>query len=212
MTLVHMVLVAATLLAQAPAVGDSKKNSPEGEGWKTIFDGTSMKGWKASENTGTWKLEDGALVTDGERSHLFYVGEDEPFKNFELKVDVMTKPGSNGGIYFHTKYQDTGWPDTGLETQVNNTFEKDPQKTGTLYNIVKVLEPPAEDNKWWTQHIIVRDNHVQVKVDGKTVVDYTQPEMVPEGQRELGSGTFALQAHDPNSTVLYRNIRVKRLP
>jgi hypothetical protein len=29
--------------------------------------------------------------------------------------------------------------------------------------------------------------------------------------RRLGPGTIALQAHDPASTVLYRNIRIKPL-
>jgi len=30
--------------------------------------------------------------------------------------------------------------------------------------------------------------------------------------RRLSSGTFALQGHDPESTVYFRNIRVKPLP
>ena len=86
------------------------------EGFITIFDGKSFDGWKrATENTNTWKIEDGAFVTRGNRCHLFYVGDDKPFKNFELKVDVMTETNSNGGIYFHTKYQENGWPKYGFE-------------------------------------------------------------------------------------------------
>ena len=177
----------------------------------TIFDGKSMNGWKVNESPTSWKLADGALVANGGRSHCFYVGDEKPFVNFEFKAEVMTKPGSNGGIFFHTQYQEEGWPKIGYETQVNNSYNKDPQKTGGLYNTVKVLEPPAKDNVWWTQHIIVKGNHVTVKIDDKTVVDYEQPKDVA-GTVKLGSGTFALQAHDPGSTVYYRNIRVKRLP
>jgi hypothetical protein len=78
-------------------------------GFKVIFDGKSLDGWKkANEHETAFRLEDGAIVANGERCHLYYVGDEKPFKNFELKVDVMTKPNSNGGIYFHTKYQDTG--------------------------------------------------------------------------------------------------------
>jgi len=76
----------------------------EGDGWVTIFDGTSLKGWKINENADTWKLEDGMLVAHGDRSHIFYVGSDRPFQNFELKVDVKAAHHSNGGIYFHTKF------------------------------------------------------------------------------------------------------------
>lgn len=180
------------------------------DGWVTIFDGKSTDGWKINETPESWKLVDGALVANGNRSHIFYVGDAKPFKNFEFKAEVMTSKGSNGGIFFHTKYQDSDWPKMGYECQVNNT-QGDPQKTGGLYNTVKVLEAPAEDGKWWEQHIIVKDRHITVKIDGKTVVDYDEPADV-KGTVKLSEGTFALQAHDPGSTVKYRNIRVKRLP
>lgn len=181
----------------------------EDDGFITIFDGTSYEGWKINETPESWKIEDGAFVANGNRSHLFYVGEHSNLKNFELKIEVMTAPGSNGGIFFHTKYQDDGWPAWGYESQVNNT-QGDPQKTAGLYNTVKVLEAPATDNEWWTQHIIVQDNHVIVKVNDKVVVDYMEPED-RDGTVRLSEGTIALQAHDPGSTVRYRNIRIKPL-
>jgi len=184
------------------------------EGFVSIFNGKTFDGWKtATEHSNTWKIEDGALTTHGDRCHLFYVGDSKPFKNFELKADVMTEPGSNGGIYFHTKYQESGWPKFGFETQVNNTHT-DWKKTGSLYDIINVRESPAQDNKWWTQHIIVQGNHVTIKIDGKTVMDYTEPADKKAGTdftRKLDEGTFALQAHDPKSVVRYKNIRVKRI-
>lgn len=185
------------------------------EGFVPLTDGKSFAGWKAAtENPETWQLEDGAFVARGKRCHLFFVGDEVPFKNFELKVEVMTEPGANGGIYFHTKYQETGWPKAGFETQVNNT-QSDWKKTGSVYDVASVGFVAAEDRKWWTQHIIVEGGTVTVKVDGKTVVQYKEPPGAQPGtafERKLGSGTFALQAHDPKSVVYYRNIRVKRLP
>jgi hypothetical protein len=56
-----------------------------------------------------------------------------------------------------------------------------------------------------------------VKINDKVTADYEETAeslaKVPgiEPGRKMGEGTFALQAHDPGSTVLYRNIRVKRL-
>jgi hypothetical protein len=185
------------------------------EGFTPLMDGKSFSGWKpATENASTWKIEDGAFVTRGPRCHLYYVGAEQPFKNFELKVEVLTEPGSNGGIYFHTRYQETGWPKAGFETQVNNT-QSDWKKTGSIYDLASVGFATAEDNKWWTQDILVEGNVVTVKVDGKVVVQYKEPAGAQAGkdfERKLGSGTFALQAHDPKSVVRYRNIRVKRLP
>jgi len=184
------------------------------EGFKTIFDGKTFNGWKIGDEAAkSWRIDDGALVAQGSRSHIFYVGDEQPFKNFELKVDVMTEPGSNGGIYFHTKYQESGWPQAGFECQVN-VSQADWIKTGSLYGLVNMALTPAQDNKWWTQHIIVKGNKVTVKIDGKTVLEYNEPPGTQPGKdfaRKLDSGTFAFQAHDPKSVIRYKNVRVKRL-
>ena len=186
----------------------------EDEGWVRLWDGKTLEGWKASENTDAWKIEDGAIVADGPRSHLFYVGDEKPFKNFEFECEVKTTPGSNAGIYFHTKFQDTGWPKYGYEVQVNATHS-DSKKSGGLYGTADVSDPPIKDGEWYTQTIIVRGNRVISKINGKTVAEYTEPEGKPafsaDFERRLGEGTFAFQAHDPESKVYFRNIRVKRL-
>jgi hypothetical protein len=179
-----------------------------------LFDGKTFDGWKtATENTNTWRIEDGALVTHGNRCHLYYVGDEKPFQNFELKVDVMTGTNSNGGIYFHTKYQAVGWPTNGFECQVNASHG-DWKKTGSLYDLANLGNTPAKDNEWWTQDITVQGNKVTVKVNNVTVLEYTEPPGAQPGKvftRKLADGTFALQAHDPKSVVRYKNIRVKRL-
>ena len=49
-------------------------------------------------------------------SHVFYDGEfrNHMFRNFELKVDVMTRDNSNGGIYVLTEWQEELVPEEGL--------------------------------------------------------------------------------------------------
>ncbi|GIW99440.1 MAG: glycosyl hydrolase [Pirellulaceae bacterium] len=184
------------------------------EGWIVMFNGQNLDGWKASENKESWSVEDGAIVCHGPRSHLFYQTE-KPFKNFHFKCEVMTTPGSNSGIYFHTRYQETGWPKYGFECQVNISHA-DPRKSGSLYAVVDVSDPPAKDNEWYTQEIIVQGRNVKSIINGQVVVDYTEPEgkepFSDDFARVLGEGTFALQAHDPQSKVYFRNLKVKRLP
>jgi hypothetical protein len=182
------------------------------EGFTPIFDGKTFTGWQTSiDNTNTWKIDDGAFLASGPVAHLFYTGDPKPFKNFELKVDVMTVTNSNGGIYFHTAYQERGFPRAGIECQVN-VSHGDWIKTGSLYGMVNIGLTPAKDNQWWTQHIIVRGRKVTVKIDGKTVIEYNEPPIDPAARaKKLGEGTFALQAHDPKSIIRYKNIRVKRL-
>ena len=203
-----LVSISVALSASLCGAADSE------EGFKPLMDGKTFNGWKkAEEHPDTWKIEDGAFVAHGDRCHLFYVGDDQPFKNFHLKVDVMTEPHSNGGIYFHTKYQASGWPKGGFECQVNNTHS-DWKKTASLYDVVNIAQSPAQDRKWWTQEIIVKDNTVTVIIDGKKIFEYTERPGTQPGkdfERKLSEGTFALQGHDPGSTIRYKNIRVKRL-
>ena len=198
-----------------PAAEPAASPSGEEEGWIALFDGETLNGWQASENPASFTVEEGRIVVHGPRAHLFYVGEVEnhTFKNFEFKADVMTMPGANSGLYFHTAYQADGWPAKGYEAQVNNSYESDPRKTGSLYGIDDVMEAPASDNEWFTEHVIVQGKTITIKVNDKTLVEYTEPDtLMQEGGRMLDRGTFALQAHDPDSRVYYRNIMVKPLP
>jgi hypothetical protein len=186
----------------------SMTTSPPSDGWIKLFDGKTLKGWKVGENAATFTVADGAIVVFGNRAHLFYDGpvKDHNFKNFEFKAKVMTMPGANSGMYIHTKYQETGWPEVGYEIQVNNSHT-DWRRTGSVYAIQDVKEAPAKDNEWFTQHIIVQGKKITVKVNDKVINEYTEGE-----NGRLSSGTVALQGHDPKSKVLYKDIMVKPLP
>jgi hypothetical protein len=203
-------LVVLWMTAALVAACGAAEPQADDQGFIPLFDGKSLDGWKASENKQTFSVVDGAIQAHGPRSHLFYVGpvHNHDFKSFELQLEVMTKPGSNSGVYFHTAYQERGWPSRGFECQVNATH-KDWKKTGSIYNIVNNRKAPHKDNEWWTYHIIVNGKTVTTKVNGETVVEWTQPD---DANRKLSAGTIALQGHDPKSVVLYRSVRIKPLP
>jgi hypothetical protein len=192
--------------------------------WISLFDGETLDGWKASENVDSWKIEDGAIVTSGPRSHLFYAGEvnNHDFRNFELMAAVKTKPGSNSGIYIHTEFQQEGWPAKGYECQVNNSSpEAEPgayiehKLTGSLYAVRNVWKTPVKDDEWFKYHIVVQGKTIRIYINDELMVDYTEPENTYRTNdmkgRLLSSGTFALQCHDPGSTVYYKDIKVKPL-
>ncbi|MEX2592115.1 MAG: DUF1080 domain-containing protein [Anditalea sp.] len=193
------------------------QNTADKDGWISLFDGKTFDGWKANENAESFSIEDGVIKVDGKRSHLFYVGPvmDHDFENFEFKAKVMTEPGANSGIFFHTEYLEEGWPSKGYEVQVNQSHG-DWRKTGSLYSFDDVKEVHVEDNEWYTEHIIVQGDKVTIKVNGKTVVEYVESEDKnrPEnaGEKKIDRGTFALQAHDPKSVIYYKDIKVKPLP
>lgn len=180
------------------------------EGWISLFNGKDLSGWKNAED-GKFEVVDGVLKVSGKRAHLF---TEKEFKNFEFKAEVKTTKGSNSGLYFHTKFQDSGWPDYGYEAQVN-VSHTDKIKTGSLYSVKNVETVKVKDDEWYETHIIVKGRHITIKINGETTVDWEQPEDYKHPQfahRKLSKGSFAIQAHDPNSVVYFRNIRVKPLP
>jgi hypothetical protein len=185
--------------------------------WQSLFDGKSLDGWKAADHDECFKVQDGAIVAGGgPMAHLFYVGpiRNGDFKNFELKAEVKVTPGSNSGIFWHTEPQ-SGFLKKGYEAQIDNSHT-DKRRTGSLLIVKDILdESPVKDEEWFVYHIIVSGKRIVLNVNGKTTVDYTEPNNPerPKGreQRVLSHGQIAIQAHDPKSFVSFRNIRVKVL-
>lgn len=216
-TLLIPLALAAVLQSAAPRVES---------GFTSLFNGRDFTGWKIAGPADSFTIQDGAIVANGQASHAYYVGSvhDHSFRDFELKVDVMTRPGSNGGVYVLTEFQEEGgnvrasgrFPSKGFEIQVNNSHT-DRCRTGSLYHVTDILDTsPAKDDEWFTEDIIVKGLTITISVNGTQVVSWTQ---APDwdggregpGRRITGPGTIALQAHDPKSTVFYRNIRIKPL-
>ena len=191
--------------------------------WQSLFDGKSLTGWKAAENPASFEVIDGQIACDGPRAHLFYVGPDgqADFTNFEFSAEVLTRNGANSGLYFHTEFQDEGFPKKGFEAQVLNVpggqgAYRENKLTGSLYGIRNVYKAMARDDEWFQLNIVVKGKRIQIRVNDLLLVDYVEatPPLAPAGYpgRKLGRGTFALQCHDPGSKVFFRNLRVKRLP
>ncbi|GIU73468.1 MAG: glycosyl hydrolase [Bryobacteraceae bacterium] len=173
--------------------------------WVPMFNGKNLDGWKANENPEAWQvvIEDGqpAIKTTGYRSHLFWMVEQ--CEDCEFKADFKVMDGSNSGMYFRAAFE-PGWP-KGYEAQVNATH-KDPVKTGSLYNFHKNFVSPTRPGEWGTQHIIVRGNHIVIKVNDQVITDYV------DEKNTYTKGWLALQGHDPQSTTYYRNLYYRRLP
>jgi hypothetical protein len=190
--------------------------------WISLFDGHSLSGWKSGENPGSFSVVNGQILCNGPRSHLFYMGDVQKsdFKNFEFKVDVLTKPGAKSGIFFHTEFQEDGWLKKGYEVQINNSYrakgtQPELKKTGSLYSIRNLYKSTVKDDEWFTLQFSVQGKRIKVYVNGIFVVDYVEPENpIRNSKREkrvLSSGTFALQCHDEHSKVFIKNIMVKPL-
>ncbi len=204
-------------LAGAPLLGAEPA-------WIDLFDGHSLQGWRPAENKQSWTVRDGALFCEGGRSHLFYDGpvNRADFRNFELEVEARAPHAANSGVYFHTRYQESNFPQKGFEVQIINSLtgreSYQPRiMTGSLYGLRNVYKPLAADDQWFKLNILVRGKNIQVRLNGSLLVDYIEPNPphIPDGmekERFLDHGTFALQCHDQVTRTSFRNIRVRPLP
>jgi hypothetical protein len=203
------------------------------DGWVSMFNGKDLTGWKNNiateekpeEKQNAFSVENGELKVSSGRAHLFYTGTDgsATFTNFEFKAKVKiasSEQGSNSGIYVHTAFEEKGWPSKGYECQVNSTKHKDPKKTGGLYAVKDVLNTsPVPDDQWFDYGIKVENKHITITINGQVTTDHQEPaDWNPETAlknmpgRKFGSGTIALQGHDPKSLVFYKDLMIKALP
>lgn len=195
------------------------------EGWRELFNGKDLAGWKANAYPDSWTVVDGAIRAHAtkESSHLFYVGDGQSdfvrFKNFELEFTTRGEPNANSGVFIHTDLAAGGAAlrlSNGYEIQLNST-EKEKRKTGSLYDVVDLATSPVDETKWFTVRITVKDRRITVQVGDKTTVDYTEPDNVQRAPARKGrrlnplGGAIALQAHDPGSTFYFKDVRVRPL-
>lgn len=192
-------------------------------GWVTILDAKSFKDWKVAPESptsrveetatvkrvvagdslhdGRWTFKDGVLHGEGGVSHIFSPRGD--YENFTYRAEIKIKDKGNSGQYFRTTFGN-GFPN-GYEAQVNSTHT-DPVRTGSLYGFVKVLDQLVPPDSWFTQEVTAVGNHIVIKVNGKTTVDYV------DTKNTHAKGHFAFQQHNLGSEVWIRNVQVKELP
>ena len=216
--LVGLAALLAVLAVPALWAADEDKKTEDrkgdDKGWVQIFNGKDLTGWEVyPKGTGNWKVKDGILIGSGDSSHLFTKRDD--YKNFRYRVVAMINDNGNSGQYFRTQFG-PGFP-KGYEAQINSTHS-DPVRTGSLYPAFDPDLPRAEKkkvivkeqlhkpNEWFNQEVIARGNHIIIKVDGKTTVDFV------DKKNTYMKGRFALQQHDPGTVVKFKKIEVKELP
>src|SRR5262249_48036929 len=165
------------------------------DGKVVAFEGT-VKGKKIP----LWRVEDGMIIGGGPSTHLFTDRGD--YTDFQFRVEAKINDHRNSGQYFRTAFR-PGLP-RGYGAQINATHG-DPIRTGSLYpdartplkkhkdKITVMNTAPHKPDEWFTQEVTAIGNHIVIKVNGKTTVDFEDPESVYK------KGHFALQAHDPGS-------------
>jgi len=211
-----ILLLATVLITGVAQAGD----------WQILFNGKDLNGWKAVGRQADFTIVDGAIRANSASkvmSHLMYTGAKADsyarFKNFELELSARSEPNSNSGIFIHTDRKTRSkrlFLNSGYEVQLNSTA-KEKRKTGSLYDVVDLDSSPVDESKWFRVNIKVEGKRITVQLNGKQVIDYTEPGDPKRSPNRKGrilkpeGGGIALQAHDPNSIFYFKDIRIRQL-
>jgi hypothetical protein len=208
-----LALTLVFVVTTVPAAGDDTK-APDG--FVSLFNGRDLAGWKTHpDDTAKWEVKDGAITASGKAGHLF--SERGDYQDFVYRVEAKINDRGNSGQFFRTRFEKS-FP-KGYEAQINVT-QQDTIKTGSLYpsflrdreaarefrEKYTVKQAPHKVDEWFTQEVTAEGNRIVIKVNGKTTVEYTDP------NSSFSKGHFAIQHHDPTCKVMVRKIEVKELP
>jgi hypothetical protein len=156
-----------------------------------------------------WKVENGTIIGGGPASHIF---TELAVDNFHYRVEAKINDKGNSGQYFRTKFG-PGFPQ-GYEAQINATHG-DQIRTGSLYpsfgklsdedrkKILVMKDAPHKPDEFFVQEVVADGNHIQIFVNGKKTVDFTDP------NNTYKKGHFALQGHDPGSVMTFKRVEYK---
>jgi hypothetical protein len=208
----------------------------EAEGWKLLFDGKTLNGWRdynGDSLTAPWTVEDGTIRALGGGSDASgYIVTDEIYENFELVWDWKIAEGGNSGVLYHVvEHPKFNVPYiTGPEYQlIDEENFPEPleewQKTAADYAMYvpdpskKKLKPAGE---WNTSKIVFDNGHVEYWLNGEKVLEFEAWtdewfERKNSGKwkdaPEYGlahKGVICLQDH--GSAAWFRNLKIKELP
>ncbi|MFF5251151.1 ThuA domain-containing protein [Streptomyces leeuwenhoekii] len=194
------------------AIGDAQADCRPETGYRPLFDGTSLEGWKQA-GPGSFTLgEDGTLTSSGGMGMLWYA--ERGFRSYSLKLDWRTAGDDNSGVFVGFPPSDDPWSavNSGYEIQIDATDVPE-RTTGSVYGFRsadldkrdRALNPPGE---WNTYEIRVEGERLRVWLNGVKINDYTNTDPA----RSLADGHIGIQNHGAEDQVSFRDIRIKELP
>ena len=193
--------------AESPTNGVTppRVTSPTSGGWMPLLNGQNLDGWTVLPKSGNWSMQQGVLVGRGRNSYILTNRDD--FADFELRVECRINAAGNSGVFFRCDSND--WLPVGFEANIElsnlgrlHDTRSQPNKKIPNPTNVGTLSP----GQWFTYEIQARGTKIVMKIDGRTVLDFTSDEPIPM------RGHLGLQCYEPDTTIEVRRFDVRTLP
>jgi hypothetical protein len=233
------ILLTALLFIASTAPAAEKKDAPkpDAEGFISIFDGKTLKGWNGDPKF--WSVRDGAITgqTTKEcptKGNTFIIWKDGLVGDFELKLDYKIINGNSGIQYRSFKIKG---PDEWRLGGYQADFEAGKNHSGILYGekyrgilakrgektvigdnhkpkVVgkvgdsKEIQKKIKHEDWNSYHVIAKDFHFIHKINDMVTMECTDEDK----KMRKAAGLLGLQLHQgPPMTVQFKNIRLKHI-
>jgi hypothetical protein len=180
--------------------------------WIDLFNGKNLDGWEG--NPEIWSVKDGSIYASGPTSYKQYlINRSHIFKNFILEVQFIPVNGNSGVNYRSHDYKKNNRP-----FEVSG-YQCDIGPMGALYDIyttssskrygvvTKGYNNLVDYKNWNTFRVVADGKNLSHYINGTRCFKFTDNDA--KGFRE--KGFIALEFHDKNVKMKFKNIRVKVL-
>jgi Domain of Unknown Function (DUF1080) len=166
--------------------------------WISLFNGKDLSGWR-NNGQEKWIVENGTILCESTANKYGYLTTEKTFSNFDLRLKFKPEAGGNSGVFLRSKI--TGidpehGPDIeGMQVEVDPNIGK---HTGGLYESggrgwvaipTEAGEKALKPGQWNDLEVSARANHILTKLNGVTIVDFTDP------AQKFSDGVVGLQIH-----------------
>ncbi len=168
-----------------------------GDGWTTLFDGSSLDGWRVLGDA-NWELEDGAVQADSGAG--FLVTEDS-YADFELSLEFWVNEPANSGIFIRCADPASVTDRSSYEVNIYDTRADQTYRTGGIVHVAAPTSVIDAGGRWNTYEITAQGTRLMVTLNGTRLVDVEDT--------QYADGPIALQYGA--GIVKFRNVRIKPL-
>ena len=197
---------------KAAASGDDTKPADK-DGWKPLFNGKDLEGWKITEFGGQGEVlfEEGEIViSQGADLSGLHTEQEIPKSNYEVQFEAQRAGGSDffAGLTFPVKDSYCslivgGWGGGVCGISSLSGMDASENETTSYQQFDKA--------KWYKIRLVVRDDHINAWIDEKQIVDVdTTGQKIGVRFEVERSKPFGFSTYQ--TTGRLKNARIRSLP
>jgi len=200
----------------------------EAAGWRSLFNGKDLTGWKPYGGDSGYAVREGELcfLNKGSSSHIRTADD---YQDFQLRLDFQIDRSGNSGLFLRGARNDKDPAYTGCELQILDdfNFEADKNTKLTPYQFTAGLygskAPDTKDalrplGEWNTYDVYYRGSRMTVRLNGKQIHDIDTHKVGgnPPFKDRVQAGFIGMQRHGAGSSsgddyARFRNLFIRPL-